>query len=158
MSALILLTPDGAQITPSDARAFTPLADWLTTESAEASVLLAPDDDPFALADHFSKLDAIAVDFPKPTDGRGFSTARLLRERLGWRGELRAVGAVALDQVAFMARCGFDALALREGEDVDACLKALTEISVRYQGDVHDPRPLFRRRAEALAAIEEARS
>jgi uncharacterized protein (DUF934 family) len=152
MSALIRLLPDGPQIVDNDARAFTPLADWLAAATGVA-VLLAPHDDPFALADYLSKLEAIAVDFPKPTDGRGFSIARLLRERLGWRGELRAVGAVALDQAAFMARCGFDALALREGEDARACLNALSEISVLYQGDVRDPRPLFRRRAEALAAL-----
>lgn len=154
MSVLIRLIPEGPLIVQTDARVFTPLVDW--REARVPSVLLGPADDPFVLADHLVSLEAIAVDFPKPTDGRGFSTARLLRERLGWRGELRAVGAVAFDQLSFMARCGFDAFALREGEDPDACMRAFREMNVRYQGDVDDPRPLFRRRAEALAALSGA--
>ncbi len=154
MSVLIRLTPEGPQIVKADSRAFRSFADW--REVRGSGVLLAPADDPFALADHLSTLEAIAVEFPKPTDGRGFSIARLLRERLAWRGELRAVGAVAFDQLSFMARCGFDAFALREGEDPDACMRAFREMNVRYQGDVADPRPLFRRRAEALAALSGA--
>lgn len=151
MSALIRLTPDGPQIVKADARAFTSFADW--RETSGPSVLLGPADDPFVLEHHLSTLEAIGVEFPKPTDGRGFSIARLLRERLGWRGELRAVGAVAFDQLSFMARCGFDAFALREGEDADVCVRAFREMSVCYQGDTVDSRPLFRRRADALAAL-----
>lgn len=154
MSALIRLTQAGPRLAQADGRVFAPLPEW--REAFASAVLLGPSDDPFALAEHLSALDAIAVEFPKSTDGRGFSIARLVRERLGWRGELRAVGAVALDQLSFMARCGFDAFALRDGEDVDACLRAFREISLHYQGDVADPRPLFRRRAEALAALSGA--
>ncbi len=149
MSALIRLTPEGPLLFEDDARVFAPLAD----RGAARAVQLAANENPFLLADHLAALDAIAVEFSKPTDGRGFSIARILRERLGWRGELRAVGAVALDQLAFMARCGFDVFALREGEDASACLSAFTEMSLTYQGDSLDPRPLFRRRAEALAAL-----
>jgi uncharacterized protein (DUF934 family) len=156
MSALIRLLPAGPRLVESDERAFAPLAEWLAAPSGGA-VLLAPTDDPFQLEGRLGAIEAIAVEFPKPTDGRGYSIAQLLRGRLGWRGELRAVGEVAFDQLAFLARCGFDAFALRDSENPQACLGAFGEVSVLYQGDVHDPRPLFRRRAEALAALGETR-
>ncbi|GAM97121.1 oxidoreductase [alpha proteobacterium U9-1i] len=154
MSALIRLTTAGpAAVLPKDGRVFTPLAHWLVTERRGDAVLLANTDDPLVLAGHIGAVDAIAVEFPKPTDGRGFSIARLLRDRVGYRGELRAVGAVAHDQLTFMRRCGFDTFDLREGEDPAACLKAFSEISVLYQGASDDPRPLFRRREEALKLL-----
>lgn len=155
MSALIRLTTAGPAVAPKDGRVFAPLADWLATSASTRgdAVLLAPTDDPQALARHIGALRAIAVEFPKPTDGRGFSIARLLRDRVGWRGELRAVGAVAYDQLAFMRRCGFDTFDLREGEDACRCLRAFGEMSVLYQSAVDQPAPLFRRRAEALATL-----
>jgi uncharacterized protein (DUF934 family) len=61
----------------------------------------------------------IAVRFPKFGDGRGYSIARLLRERYGYRGELRAVGDVLRDQLLFMKRSGFDSFSLREDQDPD---------------------------------------
>ncbi len=152
MSALIRFVEGAPVIAPKDGRVFAPLAEWLTARSD--AVLLGPSDDPYALGNVFQALTAIAVEFPKPTDGRGFSIARLLRERLGWHGELRAVGAVAHDQLAFMHRCGFDALELRDGEDPEACLRAFGEVGVLYQGAWDERRPLFRRRAEALAALK----
>ncbi len=153
MSALIRLTTAEPAVAPKDGRVFAPLADWLVSAQRGDAVLLAPTDDPLTLGAHIGELSAIAVDFPKPTDGRGFSIARLLRDRVGWRGELRAVGAVAYDQLAFMRRCGFDTFDLRDGEDACRCLRAFTEVSVLYQGAADQPAPLFRRRAEALAAL-----
>lgn len=87
----------------------------------------------------------IAVEFPKFTDGRGYSLARLLRERHGFRGELRAVGDVLRDQLFFMHRCGFNAFEVRADRSLDDALSGLHDFSVTYQGDVHDPRPLYRR-------------
>ncbi len=154
MSALIRLTKAGpAAVLPKDNRAFTPLAEWLTAEKRSDAVFLANTDDPLLLAEHIGAINAIAIEFPKPTDGRGYSIARLLRDRVGYRGELRAVGAVAYDQLNFMRRCGFDTFDLREGEDPVVALKAFSEMSLVYQGATDDPRPLFRRRAEALAAL-----
>jgi uncharacterized protein (DUF934 family) len=93
------------------------------------------------------------VSFPKFTDGRGFSTARLLRERYRYRGELRAVGDVLRDQLLFLARCGFDAFALRADQDPDAALAAFEDFTEAYQGGTDQPLPLFRRRlAEAALA------
>ncbi|SDT89892.1 DUF934 domain-containing protein [Stappia sp. ES.058] len=77
--------------------------------SLKLAVLLRAADDPDTLVPHLSRLEIVAVDFAKFSDGRGYSTARLLRQRLGFEGELRAVGDVLLDQIPLMRRCGFTA-------------------------------------------------
>ena len=74
--------------------------------------------------------------------------AHLLRERYGWRGELRAFGDIWRDQLFFLASCGFDSFSLREGEDPHLALAALSEFSESYQGSVREPLPLFRRRSQ----------
>ena len=96
----------------------------------------------------------MAVDFPVFRDGRGYSTAFLLRQRLGFTRELRAIGDVLRDQVDFMRRCGFDAYAVRADKNIEDALNGFGEISVRYQGAIDEPRPLFRREraTEANAA------
>ena len=97
-------------------------------------VRLAPADAPEALAAELARLALIAVEFPNPGDGRGYTQARLLRGRLGFRGELRAVGAgVKQDQVFLLTRCGFDALELAPGEDPEAARRALGRYTVGYQ-------------------------
>ena len=109
--------------------------------------LLEPTDDPGVLAGRLANLAVVAVNFPKYGDGRGYSIARLLRERYGYQGELRAVGAVARDLLQAMARCGFDSFQLREGEDAQAALAAFDDFSEAYQASAAQPQPLFRRRA-----------
>jgi uncharacterized protein (DUF934 family) len=97
-------------------------------------VRLTPVDRVEELTEELPRLDLVAVEFPNPGDGRGYSQGRLLRERLGFRGELRAVGAgVHQDQVFLLARCGFDAIELAAGEDPDAARRALTRYDVAYQ-------------------------
>jgi uncharacterized protein (DUF934 family) len=108
--------------------------------------VLEPSDDPGALAGSLARRRVVAVNFPKVGDGRGYSIARLLRERYGYRGELRAVGQVARDHLYFMAQCGFDAFQLREGEDPLEALAAFNDFSEAYQASVARPQPLFRRR------------
>ena len=88
----------------------------------------------------------ICIDFPKFADGRGYSAARLLREKYKYTGELRAVGDVLIDQVFFMKRCGFDTYALREDQIVEDAIAAFSTFTNPYQNDVNDQRPLFRRR------------
>lgn len=95
-------------------------------------VVLENTDDPRVLAEDFDKLALIAVRFPKFTDGRGYSIARILR-RLGWKGELRAVGDVLRDQLFYMTRCGFDAFALRRDQDAQNALTAFSDFSLAYQ-------------------------
>ena len=75
----------------------------------------------------------MAVDFPIFRDGRGFSTATLLRERLAWVGEIRAIGDVLIDQLLQMARVGFDAFELREDQDLNLGLKQFGLYSVTLQ-------------------------
>jgi uncharacterized protein (DUF934 family) len=108
--------------------------------------LLEAGDDPGALADSLDRLNVVAVRFPAFGDGRGYSIGRLLRERYGYRGELRAVGEVARDHLYLMAQCGFDAFQLRAGEDPKEALAAFNDFSEAYQASVARPRPLFRRR------------
>jgi uncharacterized protein (DUF934 family) len=93
------------------------------------------------------QLPLIAVYFPKFLDGRGYSTARLLRERYGYRGELRAIGDVGRDQLFYLARVGFDAFLIPEGRDARDALNAFADFPETYQGAVDQPLPLFRRRA-----------
>ena len=116
--------------------------------SPEGEVLrLEPQDDPAAFADRIVSAARIEVNFPKFGDGRGFSIARLLRERHGYKGELRAVGEVARDHLYYMEQCGFDAFLLRDGEDVEEALAAFDDFSEAYQATAAQPLPLFRRRA-----------
>lgn len=114
-------------------------------------VELAAGEGPEAIAADLGRLALVAVRFPKMSDGRGFSTARLLRERYRFAGEVRAVGDVIVDQLLFLERCGFDAFALREDQDPVAALAAFAALGDAYQGTVAEPRPLFRRRLGARA-------
>lgn len=125
-------------------------ARWLAHDGP-LGVRLAPADDPLALADVVAKLSLVAIEFPSFVDGRGYSLARLVRERLGYTGELRAVGDVLRDQLFFYARCGFDTYALRDDQDVDVCLEAFADFTESYQG-ANDRGPLFARRFPAATA------
>jgi len=134
-----------------DARLILPLARWLEDQgeagaAAGHGVWLAPEDEVEALLPWLGVLPLIAVDFPSFRDGRGYSQAYLLRARLGWRGELRAVGDVLRDQLSHMRHCGFDAFAVRADKSVEDALKGLAGVSVLYGRSAIEPRPLFRRR------------
>jgi uncharacterized protein (DUF934 family) len=148
---------DAAQI-PHGADVLLPLDEWRERSAVwearggRIGVLLSPTDDPFALAADFDRLSLIALEFPRFTDGRAYSSARILRERLGWTGELRAVGDVLRDQLFLMARCGFSSFALRADQNPLAALASFKAFSVRYQACVEEPAPLFRRRRWAEAA------
>jgi uncharacterized protein (DUF934 family) len=120
--------------------------EWLSARTGELGVILQPDDDPLLLGEHLDALALIAVNFPVFTDGRGYSSARLIRERLNWRGELRAVGDIQRDQISYLFRVGFDAFALKPGQDPNDALRAIEDFSDGYQASVVQPLPLFRRR------------
>ena len=107
---------------------------------------LEPGDDPASIADRLSGAARVEINFPKFGDGRGYSIARLLRERYGYEGELRAVGQVARDLLLYMESCGFDAFLLREGEDPQEALTGFDDFSEAYQSSVARPIPFFRRR------------
>lgn len=140
---------------PEGVPVIVPLALWLAERDAlagrgEVGVLLGPADDPDALAADLATLPLVAVDFPSFTDGRGYSTARLLRERHGYRGELRAVGDVQRDQLYYLSQVGFDAFALAEDADVHAALRGLADFADGYQL-TQARTPWFRRRTEVQA-------
>jgi uncharacterized protein (DUF934 family) len=118
----------------------------IVAQPSPPELTLEPADDLAAIADRVAGLRIVAVKFPKYGDGRGYSIGRLLRERHGFKGELRAVGEVARDHLQLLAHCGFDAFELREGEDVADALAAFEDFSDAYQATVAQPRPLFRRR------------
>ena len=115
--------------------------------SPESVLRLEPQDDLSVVTERIVSAARIEVNFPKFGDGRGFSIARLLRERHGYKGELRAVGEVARDHLYYMEQCGFDAFLLRDGEDVEEALAAFDDFSEAYQATAAQPVPLFRRRA-----------
>ncbi|QNM95976.1 DUF934 domain-containing protein [Chitinimonas koreensis] len=134
------------------AHTLLPLKEWLERrdellDRADVGVWFAPDDEPEALGADAARLALIAVDFPAFTDGRGFSIGRLLRERYGFAGELRAVGDVFKDTLLYLRRCGFDAFEIRADKDVEDAARGLDDFSEFYQSGVDQPLPLFRRRS-----------
>lgn len=143
---------------PAAALVLIPLSDALARRDelvahAAPGLMLSPSDDPAAAVPLFDHIDVIAVQFPKFTDGRGYSTATLLRERYGWRGELRATGDVLRDQLLPLARVGFDSFALRRDRDPEAALSAFADFSDAYQRAAAWPElPFYRRRTSAAAS------
>jgi len=106
----------------------------LNPSAPEAPALtLANTEDVLQLGARLGGVKLIVLDFPKFTDGRAYSQARLLRERLGYQGDLRATGAVLLDQLPFLLRCGFDSFESDQKGFGEALAKARTLFSVVYQ-------------------------
>jgi uncharacterized protein (DUF934 family) len=112
---------------------------------ADIGVWLASDERAEDLQNEVGKFSVIAVDFPKFADGRGYSIAYHLRVRLGYRGELRAIGDVLRDQMFYLQRVGFDAFATRGDKDIHEALKGLNDFSLSYQASSDEKLPLFRR-------------
>jgi uncharacterized protein (DUF934 family) len=131
---------DAARVALPAGPLIVPLALWnarreeLLARPAPVGVRLGPADDPDALRDDLPRLALVAIDFPKFTDGRGYSLAYRLRRRLGFKGELRAIGDVQRDQLFYLSRSGFDAFVLKEGLDAQAALASLGDFAATYQG------------------------
>lgn len=137
---------------PEQQPALIPADLWLENRDqfvgkSDIGVWLDSHEEPGILADHVHELTLVAVNFPKFSDGRGYSTARLLRERFGYKNELRAIGDVLLDQLQFMKRCGFDTYDLRADKDIRKAARSLNFFSQGYQAATDTDLPLFRRRA-----------
>lgn len=99
---------------------------------------LRSDQHPDEIADDLDRFAVIALEFPTFRDGRAYSVARLLRQRHGFTGELRAVGDVLLDQLHFMQRVGFDAFEINGEDPLGAYRQAAGEFSVWYQPAADD--------------------
>lgn len=121
----------------------------LAQHAGKLGVWLETSEGPEVIAADLAHLDLVVVHFPSFTDGRGHTAARLLRERYHYRGELRATGDVFKETLHYLARCGFNAFALRPGESLVQALEGFDVFSEAYQTSVERQSPLFRRRLDA---------
>lgn len=129
--------------------AIVSLARWNAEKAAlkatpPVGVALKSAESPDDIAD-LADVALVAIEFPAFTDGRGYTSARLLKSRLGYKGEIRAVGDVQRDEMFLMHRCGIDSFLLKPGKDIEKALSAFDDFSVAYQAAADDERPLFRR-------------
>ena len=147
--------PDGAVLPeggPENGRFSVSLARFLGLKQGQENgplpdgVRLSPADKAEDLEPYLTELSLIEVDFPRYTDGRGYSQAQLIRRRYGYSGELRAVGHVLRDQIFYMHRSGFDAYETRRA-GLSEVLEALNEYSAVYQPAADSSVPAFRRRS-----------
>ncbi len=112
-------------------------------------IALTNDIDVETLTPDLSHFSLVTLNFPKWTDGRAYSQARLLRTRLRFEGEIRATGEVLVDMLPLLQRTGFDAVELRADQQLESAQRALRFFAGHYQGDTLEPRPAFAREAEA---------
>lgn len=154
-----LIDRQGQLVSAPTALSWLTLEQWQAVDATAARAAgtpigleFQPADQPGLVAQDLPRFAALAVRFPKFTDGRGLTIAQRLRHRYGWQGPLWAVGEILRDQLFAYGRVGFDHFALRDDEDLDAARSALHDYAVRYQGAWDEPRPLWRRveRAGAL--------
>ena len=131
--------PDSDPITVSLAR-WRKTGTDLRARNGKLGLRLPNDAEPEEIANDLDRLDLIVLIFPKFTDGRAYSQARLLRARHGYKGELRAAGNVLRDQLLFMRRCGFNSFVVGERAVREDWAKAFGEFDVFYQG-AQDNRP-----------------
>lgn len=124
---------------------------------ADIGVWIASHERPEVLKEDVAQLPVIAVDFPKFSDGRGYSIAYNLRARLGFAGELRAIGDVLRDQMFYMQRVGFNAFATREDRSIHDALKSLSDFSEAYQASLDEKMPLFRRHVRGVQSQDTSR-
>lgn len=146
----LMITATSADVIPAG-KVIVPVS-ILTTQSElknrdDIGVWLHNDIDLKQVADEIIALPLIAINFPGFMDGRGFSLARLLRERYGYQGEIRAIGHIIRDQLCYLKRCGFNAFAFEESINLNAALSSLNDFTEAYQTSVDMPEPLFRRKA-----------
>ncbi len=143
---------------PEGAPAIVGLERWqneretLIERNAPLGIRLRSDQPPKLVLDDLDRFAVVALEFPKFGDGRAYSYARLLRERYGFRGELRAVGNVLRDQALFMRRCGFDAFEVAEDSALEGWRATLAEISVFYQPTADGRSPAYALRAKRAGA------
>ncbi|TDO99962.1 DUF934 domain-containing protein [Marinomonas balearica] len=124
-----------------------PMQQWLDNSDSVAGLWIEAGEGIEALENKdLSQLQVIAVNFPAFADGRGFSYGRLVRERLGFKGEVRAIGNFIPDQLGYLLRCGFNSFDFEQEVNLEKALELHKPFSIAYQGDVADPRPIFLRR------------
>jgi len=125
----------------------------LDGRNAPLGIRLNSNERPEKIAPDLDRFDVVALDFPAFKDGRAYSSARLLRERYRYTGELRAVGDVLRDQLPFMLRCGFDAFEYSGATAADAAIAAFDEIDSVYQAAADRRRSAASLRNDGSAAF-----
>lgn len=125
----------------------------LRKRNKPVGVSLKNDQSPSQLIDDLEALDLVQLDFPAYTDGRAYSAARLLRQRYGFKGEIRAIGNILRDQYPLMLRCGFDAFVVPEETNIEGWRHSTEMIGTPYQtaADI-DTRPVWAIRHEIAKA------
>lgn len=153
------LIEDGrTDIEPAGGKVIVTLARWraeresLLSGHAAVGVLVPNTADIEAVYPEIRDRQLIALQFPAFADGRALSQAVVLRKRLGFRGELRAVGDVIRDLVFWLGRCGFDSIVPRQDQSLEACRAALGELTVAYQAAADEHTPVWIRRRARPAA------
>ena len=148
----VLVSLEQGDSEPPPGKLIFPLATWLgrqndlITRNEPLAVWLDSDQHPEAIADSLTHLSMVAINFPVFSDGRGYSTARILREQYGFAGELRAIGDVLRDQLFLMRRCGFDSFQIRADRDPEQALASLGDFRHVYQFCTMNPgNPLLQR-------------
>jgi uncharacterized protein (DUF934 family) len=121
------------------------LAEFMAADQKLTAVLIDSDEDIEDIREFASTLSVIALNFPSFLDGRAYSSANLLRREYGYKAELRAVGDIRIDQLEQMARCGFNAFQLADGQNIEQGLERLQGFSFSYQ-PAFNREPLFRAR------------
>ena len=121
-------------------------SDQLDSHDGSVGVIIEGNADIEDIIEPLLKLPLIAINFPKFVDGRAFSSARLIRERYEYTGEIRAVGGFIRDQLYYLSRCGFNAFKFDDSVDLTESAKSLQDFSEAYQVSVDQESPLFRRR------------
>ena len=120
---------------------------WIESGSLKnspAGLWLDSHEAPEDIAANIDQAQVIAINFPVFTDGRGYSLARLLRERYQFKGELRAIGDIHRDQLFFLSRCGFDSFSLVNTKTQETAIESLSDFSVAYQNAVDTQTPVIR--------------
>ena len=142
----------GDEPLPSNGAVTLSLERWLkdktelSARNGEVGVRLNAADSVETLADDLASLSLVVLDMASFTDGRAFSQARLLRDRFGYSGEIRARGDFLRDQMFFLSRVGVNAFEFSDQTRLDDRLRAFNEFSVTYQSAADSPEPLYRRR------------
>jgi uncharacterized protein (DUF934 family) len=151
---------DDAAPVPATGKIIVSHARWQAEKDAlrergQLGIALTPTFDLGEIGADLKSFTLVAVPFnfiqPKPEggrtyDGRGYTLARLLRDRYAYTGEIRAIGDVFRDAMFYMHRCGVNAFEVKAGQDLQDALKAFRDFSFGYQGAADDPTPIFRRR------------
>ncbi len=144
-------TVEAEQVLP-DGDIIVPFSYWkqnrdaLKGRAGNLAVCLNGDDRVEELAADLGQFSLVALDFPAFKDGRCYSHARLMRDRYGFKGDLRAVGDVLRDQLFYLKRCGFSSFFIRHDKDINDALKAFNDFSVKYQTAADGALPVYRLR------------